>query len=45
MPASGGAYLSGVEREQMTGLAVPANVMREAWRFADRCRAPLIERL
>ena len=42
---AGGAYLSGVEREQITGLTVPANVTREAWRFPDRCKAPLIERL
>jgi Holliday junction resolvase len=42
---SGGQYLSAIEREQITGLAVPANVSRECWRFPDRCRAPLIERL
>jgi Holliday junction resolvase len=42
---AGGEYLSGVEREAIVGLAVPANVSRECWRFPDRCRAPLIERL
>lgn len=42
---SGSAYLSGIEREQISGLQVPANVTREAWRFPDRARAPLIERL
>lgn len=40
----GGAYLSGVEREQITALVVPANVLREAWRFPDRARDPIIER-
>ena len=42
---SGGEYLSGLEREAMTALAVPASCVRECWRFPDRCRAPLIERL
>ena len=42
---AGGEYLSGVEREQIRALIVPANVTRECWRFPDRCRAPLIERL
>jgi hypothetical protein len=42
---AGTKYLSAVEREQIGLLAVPANVSREAWRFPDRCRAPLIERL
>jgi Holliday junction resolvase len=42
---AGSKYLSGVEREQLTGLTVPANVSRECWRFPDRCRTPLIERL
>ena len=41
----GGAYLSAVEREQITMLAVPPNVSRECWRFPDRCRAPIVERL
>ena len=42
---SGTKYLSGVEREQLQALVVPANVSREVWRFPDRCRAPLIERI
>ena len=42
---SGGAHLSGIEREQMQALIVPANVTRESWRFPDRCHNPLIERL
>jgi Holliday junction resolvase len=43
----GGArnYLSGVEREAIALLAVPANVSKEAWRFVKHARAPLIERL
>jgi Holliday junction resolvase len=39
----GSAYLSGVEREQIRALAVPANVSRECWRFPARCRTPVIE--
>ena len=42
---SGSKYLSAVEREQIHNLAVPANVSRECWRFPDRTRVPLIERL
>jgi Holliday junction resolvase len=42
---SGGEYLSGVEREAIRALAVPVSCSRECWRFPDRCRAPLIERL
>jgi Holliday junction resolvase len=42
---SGSNYLSGVEREQMALLSLPANCTREIWRFPDRCKAPLIERL
>jgi Holliday junction resolvase len=42
---AGTKYLSGEEREQIVALAVPAMVSKEAWRFPDRCRAPLIERL
>jgi hypothetical protein len=42
---AGTKYLSGEEREQIVALAVPANVSRECWRFPDRCRTPLIERL
>jgi len=42
---AGTKYLSMVEREQIAALSVPANVSRECWRFPDRCRTPLIERL
>ncbi len=42
---AGGEYLSGTEREAIGALRVPACVSRECWRFPDRCRAPLIERL
>ncbi len=42
---AGTARLSGVEREAILALTVPGNVSRESWRFPDRCRAPLIERL
>lgn len=42
---AGGKYLSAIEREQIEALLVPTNVSRECWRFPDRCRAPLIERL
>ena len=42
---AGTARCSPLEREQIRGLVVPANVSREIWRFPDRCREPLIERL
>jgi len=42
---AGTKYLSALEREAITALTVPPNVSRECWRFPDRCRAPLIERL
>lgn len=42
---AGSKYLSGVEREAIAGLSVPANCRREVWRFLDQCRAPLIERI
>lgn len=42
---SGGQYCSAVEREHLHLVAVPANVSKEIWRFPDRCRHPLIERL
>jgi hypothetical protein len=42
---AGRTYLSAVERRQIMALPVPANVTRECWRFPDRCRTPLIERL
>lgn len=40
---SGGAYLSGVEREAIAALRVAPNVTRECWRFPDRARVPVIE--
>jgi Holliday junction resolvase len=40
---SGGAYLSGVEREAILALRVAPNVSRECWRFPARCRTPVIE--
>lgn len=42
---SGGAYASGVEREQLKALAADALgcYTVEIWRFPDRCREPLIE--
>ena len=42
---SGTARYSAVEREQLQQLAVPGNVSKEIWRFPDRVRAPLIERV
>lgn len=39
---SGATYASAIERE---ALPRPANASIEVWRFPDRCRAPLIERL
>jgi Holliday junction resolvase len=42
---SGTKYCSALEREALHLLAVPANVSKEIWRFPDRCRVPLIERL
>ena len=42
---AGGEYLSDAERESLRLLTVPPNVSRECWRFPDRCRGPLIERL
>ena len=42
---AGTARLTGLERETILGLAVPDNCSRECWRFPDRCREPLIERL
>lgn len=41
----GSARLSAIEREAITGLMVPPNVSKEAWRFPDRARTPTIERL
>jgi Holliday junction resolvase len=42
---SGTARCSPLEREQLQQLLVPANVVKEVWRFPDRCRDPLIERV
>ena len=42
---AGTARLSGVEREAIELLELPANVSMECWRFPDRCREPLIERI
>jgi|SRR5262245_5963586 len=38
-------YVSAVEREQLALVVVPANVSKEIWRFKDRVKDPLIERL
>jgi Holliday junction resolvase len=38
-------YCSAIEREQLQLLAVPANVSKEIWRFKDRVKDPLIERV
>ena len=42
---SGGAYASGVEREQLTAMAKDALgcYTVEIWRFPSSCREPLIE--
>ena len=37
--------VSGVEREQLVAFAAPANVTKEVWKFYDRRRAPVIERV
>lgn len=42
---SGGAYCSAIEREQIAHFAAPWNCSREIWRFPDRCKEPLIERI
>jgi Holliday junction resolvase len=45
---SGSTYASGVEREQLQAFARrrwPPGLTVEIWRFPDRCKAPLIERL
>jgi len=42
---SGTGRLSPLERETIRGLALPTNCTREVWRFPDRCKEPLIERL
>jgi Holliday junction resolvase len=38
-------YASAVERERLKLLPLPSNASREIWRFIDRKREPLIERL
>lgn len=42
---SGTKYLSAIEREALTVMVRPSNSSIEVWRFPDRCREPLIERL
>jgi Holliday junction resolvase len=42
---AGTSRLSALEREALRLQAVPANCSKEAWRFPDRCKDPLIERL
>ena len=42
---SGSKYATAMEREALQMLLRPANASVEIWRFPDRCRAPLIERL
>lgn len=42
---TGTKYCSATEREAMQLVQLAANVSKEIWRFPDRCRAPLIERL
>lgn len=42
---AGGEYLSAVEREQIQLLLVPKAVSKECWRFPQRAKTPLIERL
>jgi Holliday junction resolvase len=42
---SGTQYATAIEREALRNLPRPANATIEVWRFPDRCRAPLIERL
>jgi Holliday junction resolvase len=42
---SGTKYATAAEREALQMLLRPAGSSVEIWRFPDRCRAPLIERL
>jgi Holliday junction resolvase len=42
---SGTKYASALEREALQFLTRLENASVEIWRFPDRCRAPLIERL
>jgi Holliday junction resolvase len=42
---SGTQYASAIEREALQLLPRPVNASVEIWRFPNRCRAPVIERL
>ena len=42
---SGTKYLSALEREAIQLCPVPPNCSKEVWRFPDRCKQPLIERI
>jgi Holliday junction resolvase len=42
---SGRQYASAPERAAMAAFRVPLNASKEIWRYPDRCRVPLIERL
>ena len=42
---SGATYASAVEKETLAHMRRPVCASCEVWRFPDRCRAPLIERL
>jgi Holliday junction resolvase-like predicted endonuclease len=41
----GSSYASAIERELLEALVRPANSSVEIWRFPNRARAPIIERL
>lgn len=42
---AGSARLSRVERKAIAAVPVPPNCTREYWRFVDRAKAPILERL
>jgi Holliday junction resolvase len=42
---AGSKYCSAIEREQIARFVAPPNCSREIWRFPDRCKEPLIERI
>lgn len=42
---SGTKYLSAIEREALLLMPLPPNASVECWRFPDRCRQPLIEKI
>ena len=42
---SGTEYASATERAQLEAMPRPGNASVEVWRFPDRCRHPLVERL